>query len=316
VIRAKKKGHGGLKFVAFVVAVAAMVGSVSAGRTTEVGQRIQGNREDRRLENTTPTPRFSYAAATLRISVGSIFNNDATMIDLTTTSDVSIDRQSETATSDIGVKPTATEIAPGVDALPYDNFRESWTEVLTRSYRFVSPDLDGDPWTRYEVEPYYYATEIDSHYIPMIDDIMGFELRDLPTKAVADEVASGFTAMKRPMVNPPKVPSAVTRSYSYDMDMTTYRRALPILATRTRLTAPPEAIVHVTIGFDDVGLMRFADISIADSVANVRAQTMGDGAEASYHYTLVVSDILGEPLDIDVPANVVDAAPAEIVPGT
>ena len=167
-----------------------------------------------------------------------------------------------------------------------------------------------------KVEPYYYTTEIDPHYIPMIDDIMGFELQDLPTKAVADEAVSGFAAMKRPMVNTPKVPSAVTKSYSYDMDMTTYRRALPILATRTRLTAPPDAMVHVTIGFDDVGLMRFADISIADSVAKTRAQTMGDGGEANYHYTLVVSDISGEPLDIDVPANVVDAAPTEIVPGT
>ena len=72
----KKKSHGGLKFLAFLCVVGVVVGLITVGRGTEAGARILGNREDRRLENTVLTPRFSYAAATLRISVGSIYNND------------------------------------------------------------------------------------------------------------------------------------------------------------------------------------------------------------------------------------------------
>ena len=35
-----------------------------------------------------------------------------------------------------------------------------------------------------------------------------------------------------------------------------------------------------------------------------------------YHYTLEVTDILGESVDIDVPTNAVDESPTEILPGT
>jgi hypothetical protein len=237
-------------------------------------------------------------------------------VDITTSRDVSIDRQSETATSDIDVEPTTTQIAPGVDTIPADNFRASWTEVLTKSYLIVSPETDTEPWTRQKITPFYYQTELDPYYIPMIDDLMGFELRDMATKEIAVAAASGFKAMNMPMVKTPKAPTAVTKSYSYEMDMTTYRRALPILASRTRLFAPPDAMVSVTIGFDDVGLMRFADVGISDTVATTRVQELGDNSELYYHYTLEVTDILGESIDIDVPTNVVDESPVEIVPGT
>jgi hypothetical protein len=293
-IKKKKKSHGGLKFLAVVCGITLLIVSFSIGRHTEVGERISGNREDRRIENTRLTPRFSYASAKLRITVGSIYYSDGATIDITTTSDVSIDRQSETASSDIAIEPTATEVAPGVAAVPYDSFRDSWTEILTKDHRYISPENDDAAWTRYEMAPYYYATAIDPHYIPMIDDIMGFELRDMPTKASVAVPASGLMAMVRPAVNTPEVPSAVIDSYSYEMDMTTFRRVLPILATRTDL------------GFDEVGLVRFADVSIADSVATTFVQALGDQREASYHYTLEVTDIAGEPVDIDVPTNVVD----------
>ena len=62
----KKKGHGGLKFMAFIVVVVVLIVAISKGSKTETGQRILGNRQDRRLENTKLTPRFGFAAAKLR----------------------------------------------------------------------------------------------------------------------------------------------------------------------------------------------------------------------------------------------------------
>ena len=46
--------------------------------------------------------------------------------------------------------------------------------------------------------------------------------------------------------------------------METYRRVASILAGRTLIDAPPDTEVTLTIAFDDVGLLRFADISIPD----------------------------------------------------
>jgi hypothetical protein len=316
----KKKGHGGLKFLAFIVVVVVLIIGITKGGKTEMGQRITGGREDRRLENTRLTPRFGFASAKVRISVGSIYNLQGSLIDATETSDVSIDHQSARASSVIAIAPTTSEIAPGVAAIPYDTFRDKRTEILTKDYKYVSSYEAGKPWTRSVVEPYYYGDAIDEHFIPMIDDLIGFELRGIPSKPIAVEPASGLKrdSLVRPAVNTPTASSSVTKIYSYELDMATFQRALPILAGRAQLYAPPGTIVTVTIGFDDVGLLRFADVSIASSFATTLVQQLGDNHSADYHYTLEVTEISGEPITIAVPTDVVDEVvepvPADTVP--
>jgi hypothetical protein len=326
----KKKGHGGLKFMAFVAVVVLLIVGLSKGAKTEVGQRITGQREDRRLENTRLTPRFGFASAKVRIAISSIYNVNGAMLDVTETSDMSIDHQSARASAERGISSTETEVAPGVSAVPYDAFRDSRTEILTNDYQYVSPHDEGEPWTRSPVDPWYYGTAIDEHFIPMIDDLMGFEIRQMPTKTVAAEPTAGFkrASLTRPAVNAPTEPSDVTRTYSYDFDIETYRRVLPILAGRTNFDAAPDTVVTVTIGFDDVGLLRFADVSIPSAGSTTLAQALGNYRHADYHYVLEVTEISGEPITIDIPANFVDeddgtddpaaadpADPAEAPPG-
>jgi hypothetical protein len=319
----KKKSHGGLKFMAFVVVAVMLIVGVSKGTKTEVGQRITGHREDRRLENTRVTPRFGFASAKVRIAISSIYNVDGAVMDLTETSDVSIDRRSERASTERSMSPTATEVAPGVNAIPYDTFEESRSEVLTRDYRYVSTDKAGEPWTRAIVQPYYYGTAIDEHYIPMVDDLMGFELRQTPSKPITIEPAAGLqrVTLTRPAVNSPTAPSDVTNTYSYQLDFNTYRRVLPILAGRTNFDAPPETVVTVTIGFDAFGLLRYADVSIPTETATTLAKALGNYQFADYHYIFEVTEISGEPITIEPPTDFVDevtppedTAPAETVP--
>ena len=313
----KKKSHGGLKFMAFVVVVVMLIVGISKGAKTEVGQRISGHREDRRVEKTRLTPRFGFASAKVHVAISSIYNVDGAMMDLTETSDVSIDRQSARASTERAMSPTATEVAPGVNAIPYDTFRDSRSEILTKDYRYVSTDDAGQPWTRYVVQPYYYGTAIDEHYIPMIDDLMGFELRQTPAKPITVEPAAGLKrdSLTRPAVNTPTAPSDVTKTYSYEFDMRKYRRVLPILAGRTNFDAPPATTVTVTIGFDDVGLLRYADVSIPSSTSTTLAQTLGNFEFADYHYTFEVTEISGESSTINVPTDFVDEVPpADTVP--
>ncbi len=303
----KKKGHGGLKFLAVVGVIVAVIVTVSTTHNSEFVQRVLGNREDRRVERTAITPRFGFASARLHVTLAEIYNSEAGgPVDLTTTRDVSIDRESLTAKSDVKVERTATEVAPGVNAIPFDALNASFTEILTTNNRYESPTDPGQPWTWYPIGPYYYGTEIDAHYIPMVDDIMGFELRDLPSKPMVIEPASGFRSTVR-RVTGPTPPSAVTTSYTYEIDLDTYRRAVPILASRSDLRGPGSTPVTLTIGFDDVGLLRFADIEMASAVATTVAQQLGTKHSAIYHYTLTVDDISGDPISIDVPTNVVDA---------
>jgi hypothetical protein len=309
----KKKKHGGLKFLAFLVIVGALITSVETGSKTELGQRILGNREDQRIERTRLTPRFGFAAAKVRVTVGAIYNREGSTVDLTTTRDMSLDRESSTVSTDISVERTATEVSPGVSAIPFDPLNAKYTEILTKLYRYESPRQPGKSWVRSVVDPYYYGTELDDHYIPMIDDIMGYELKALPSKAVAANVTSGF---RQPAANSLTPPPDATNSYSYAIDMETYRRVAPILASRTIIDEPPDTALTLTIAFDAVGLLRFADVAIASSAATTLAQQRGTGRSAAYHYTFEVLDILGEPIAIDLPTDVVDDGPAEILPVT
>jgi hypothetical protein len=137
----------------------------------------------------------------------------------------------------------------------------------------------------------------------MIDDIMGFDLRSLPSKPLESVAPSGFT---RPRVNSPVAPSNSTKVYRYEIDMNAYRRVAPILAERTGIAAPPETPVTLTIGFDDVGLLRFFDVSIDSSVATTFAQALGTRQAAHYRYTFEVNTISGEPIDISLPIATVD----------
>ena len=299
--------------MAFVMVVVVLVVGVQLVGKTEIGQRIAGNREDRRLERTELTPRFAFAAAKLRITIGSIYNDQGTTIDLTTTRDVSLDRESATVSSDISIERTAAEVSPGLNTVPFDALNANYSVILTKLYRFESPTEGGTSWTRSVVEPYYYGTELDDHFIPMIDDIMGFELRELPSQVAAAGVASG---LKRPAVDTPTLPPDAKDAYSFDIDMETYRRAVPILAGRTIIDAPPDTAVTLTLAFDDVGLLQFADVAIPSSIATTLAEQRGPGRAGVYHYTLEVTEISGEPITIDLPTDVVDAAPAEILPVT
>ena len=301
----KKKGHGGLKFMAFVVVVVLLILGIRTGGKTEIGQRITGNREDHRLSQTALTPRFAFASAKLRVTIGSMFNNQGTAVDLTTTREVSIDRESSTASTDVSIERTATEVSPGVAAIPFDAIKAKYSVILTKQHRYISPTDGGTSWARSPVEPHYYGTELDDHYIPMIDDIMGFELRELPTHLAPVNAVSGF---KRPAVDVPTMPPDATNSYSYDLDMETYRRVAPILAGRTPVDAPPDTAVTLTLAFDDVGLLRFVDVAIPSAVATTLAQQRGDRHAGVYHYALEVVEISGEPITIDVPTDVVDQA--------
>ncbi|MDP9463634.1 MAG: hypothetical protein M3P52_03340 [Actinomycetota bacterium] len=309
----KKKSHGGLKFLAFLFVVGALITSGVMTSKTEFGQRVLGQRQDRRLERTAVPPRFAYAAATLRITIGTIYNNDGTPVDLTETRDVSIDRESATTSSKVNIERTSTEVEPGVSSIPFDALNFDFTEVLTKGFRYESDQDPAYPWTRTPVEPYYYGSELDDHYIPMVQDVMGFELRDLSAQPAVAKPESGLRATLRPAVTGPTPPPAVTESYTFETDLGTLRRAAPILFERTAMNVSLDSQVTVTIGFDDVGLLRFADISVASSLATTLAQQLGAERSAVYHYSLEVTEISGEPIDIDVPTNVVDA-PLETVP--
>jgi hypothetical protein len=314
----KAKRHGGLKFMAFVMVVVLLIMGFRMGMKTELGQRITGNREDHRVERTELRPRFSFAAAKLRVTVQSIYNNEGTTVDLTTTRDMSLDRQSSTVSSDVSIERTSTEVSPGVNAIPFDPLNAKYTQILTKLYQYQSPREGATSWTRSVIEPYYYGTPLDDHYIPMIDDIMGFELRALaatsgPAKAAPANAVSGLV---RPAVDTPTLPPDATKTYSYDLDMQTYRRVAPILAGRTAIDAPPDAAVTLTLAFDDVGLLRFADVAVANSIATTLAQDRGPGHAGVYRYTIEVTEISGEPIAIDLPMNVVDEIPAETLPGT
>ncbi|MBK5333794.1 MAG: hypothetical protein JJD93_17590 [Ilumatobacteraceae bacterium] len=319
----KKKGHGGLKFLVFLAIVATLIVTIKIGVGTEAGQRIVGNREERRIEHTSLTPRFAFAAATAQVTVAAIYtNDDGTTVDLTSTKQISIDRQSGTASKATEVSLTPSQISPGVDAIPMDDITDSYTQILTKDYRYETAIDAGQPWDRYKAEPSSYGTEIDPHYIPMIDDIMGFELRDLPTKPLTVEPKAGLKSSVR-RVNGPSDSSSVTLTYSYEMNMATFRRAIPILANRTDIVIAPDTPVTVIIGFDDAGLLRFADVEISSATATTAAQVLGPRRRVVYHYTLDVTEISGEPIAIDVPTDFVDApdetapvnsAPADTVP--
>ena len=71
----------------------------------------------------------------------------------------------------------------------------------------------------------------------------------------------------------------------------------------------------VTIGFDAVGLLRYADVSIPTTSSTTLAQALGNYQFADYHYIFEVTEISGEPFTIDLPADYVDeAAPTEEAP--
>jgi hypothetical protein len=308
----KKKNHGGLKFLAVVATIVLMIIGLSMTSHSEFGKRVLGHRQDRRVERTALTPRFGFASAKVKITVGEYYNNAGDPVDLTSIRNLSIDHQSQTAKSEVSIERTSTELAPGVNARPFNAINATFTEIMTKNHRYESPKNAGQPWTWYPVDPYYYGTEIDEHYIPMVDDIMGFELGDLPSKPMVAEPQSGLrssltASVVRPQVGGPAAPSAVKTSYTYDLTLESYRRAVPILAGRSKLFGPDDTPVTLTIGFDDVGLLRYADVSMASSVAVTLAQELGDGGEALYHYTMSVDGISGDPISIDVPTNVIDA---------
>src|ERR1043165_6672131 len=106
----KKKGHGGLKFLGCIVVVVGLIMGIKTGSGTEVGQRVLGHREDRRVAANTLRPRFAFASAKVRITRMSIYNLDGATVDVTSTRDLSIDRQSSSSSSDVSMDRTATEV--------------------------------------------------------------------------------------------------------------------------------------------------------------------------------------------------------------
>ncbi len=307
-MKKRKKGRGGLKFLRFVVIVGLLVTVVVIGSKSEFGQRLTGKREDRRLERTTLTPRFAYTAATLRVTEGSMYNEGGTPIDLTTTNDISIDRPSVVASSDVNIVRTPADAQATVGEIPPAEVRAAYTEILTNQYRYESPPKDGEAWFRWPADPHVYGTPLDRHYIPMVDDIMGFELRGRESLPVLVEPASEIRAVTDASnVAGPSAPETVTDVYSYQLDIATFNRAVPILASRAGLTAPQATLVTLTLGFDDVGLLRFADISMPTEAATAQAQLLGAGRAVTYHYVLEVTEISGEPIAIDIPSDVADA---------
>jgi hypothetical protein len=306
-VKKRKKGHGGLKFLAIV---GLSITVVVVGGKSEFGQRLTGKREDRRLERTALTPRFAYSAATLRVTEGSMYNEGGTPIDLTTSNDISIDRRSAVTSSEVNIARTPADAQGTAGEIPPANVRAAYTEILTKQYRYESPAIDGQPWFRWTVDPHFYGTPLDLHYIPMVDDIMGFELRGRESLPVAVEPASKIHAVTDALdADGPTAPATVTDIYSYELDIATFNRAVPILATRVGLTAPQSTPVRVTVGFDSLGLLRFADISMPTDAAIEQVQLLGAGRAVTYHYTLEVTDISGEPIAIDIPSDVADANP-------
>ncbi len=139
--------------MAFVMVVVVMIVGIRMVGKTDFGQRVAGNREDRRLERTALTPRFAFASAKLRITIGEIANIEGTTVDLTTTTDESLDHESATVSSDISIERTATEVSPGVSAIPFDALNAKYSEVLTKLYRYHSPKVGATSWTRSVVAP-------------------------------------------------------------------------------------------------------------------------------------------------------------------
>jgi hypothetical protein len=128
-----------------------------------------------------------------------------------------------------------------------------------------------------------------------------------PGAAPAAPIAAGLRSslVTRPQVGDEAEPSSVETSYTFHMDLETFRRVVPILAWRMALVGSPETLVTLTIGFDAVGLLRYADASVIPTVASTLAQQLGDDHSATYHYTLSVDEISGEPAVIDLPASYV-----------
>jgi len=305
----RKKSHAGRKFIAFMVIVAAIIVSIAVVKGSEFGKRVLGHREDRRPGSVALAPRFAYASATVRTTMGAMYNDDGTTVDLTSTRDISIDRQSARAMAKVHITQTTSELANGETAAPFNELNVDFTDIMTRDFEYKSADKSDKfdkSWTR-KPDDQTYGTAIDEHYLPMLQDIIGFELRDMPTKPAAANLRSGLLVITHPaVVGTPTQPSAVTMSYTYEFDFGTFRRMVPILATRTMIDPPLDTPTTVTIGFDHTGLLRFADVAISPSVATTLAQQLGSGKSAVYHYALEVSDVSGETVTIDVPTNVVD----------
>jgi hypothetical protein len=300
-----------LKFLTVVALLGGGGAALYTTRDSEVVQRVLGHREDHRLDHAALTPRFEFASARVRITIGSYFNNAGTPVDLTTVRTVTIDRRSSSASADVQIERTATQVEPGVSAIPFDAINAHYTEIMTKDDVYESPTDTGAPWTRSTNPPYYYNTEIDPHYIPMIDDVMGFELRDqhasTPAAPAAGSLRSSLVGAARPQVGDGTPPSAVTKSLTYGLTLESFRRAVPMLAGRADLQGAPETPVQLTLGFDDVGLLRFADVRLVADISSTLAIEMGDRANVAYHYTMSVDEISGDPVKIDVPTNVVDA---------
>jgi hypothetical protein len=306
----KQSNHGGLKFLAVLLVIGGIVTGLYMSRRTEMVQRVLGHREDHRLDHATLRPRFEYASAEMHLSIAHFYNYQGTPVDLTTTENLTVDRRSQRAKSEIKFERTATQVEPGVTAIPYDALNANYTEILTTTDRFESPTDDSGVWQRYDNHPGYYGTPLDEHYIPMIDDLIGFALRDeklvdAPTPAAPSGLRSSIARTVKPAVGDNSEPTSVVTSYAYHLDLPTFRRNMPILAWRTNLRGPDETVVTVTVGFDAVGLLRYADVSVSPSVASTLVELLGDDSSVTYHYTLSVDQISGEPAIIDLPTNVV-----------
>lgn len=181
--------------------------------------------------------------------------------------DVSIDRQSATTSSKVNIERTLTEVQPGVSAIPFDALNLSFTEILTKGYSYESGQDPAQPWTRKPVDPYYYGSELDDHYIPMVQDIVGFELRDLPAKPAVTKTKSGLRTTARPAVRYAdiSVPSSVATTlaqqlgadhtvvYHYSLEVTEISGEPIVIDVPTNVVdAPVETLPVATVPVDTV----------------------------------------------------------------
>ena len=279
---------------------------ISMASKTEMGQRISGNREDRRIEtHPVDTAIRVLRSEAARDTIGSIYNSEGAVVDLTTTSDMSIDRESASVTSDIVIERTATEVAPGVNAIPFDALERQVHGDPDEAVPIRIPVEAGEPWTRSHRRAVLLRHRARRSLHP--DDRRHHGIRtpaNCRSKPVACRRAVGVQAA---------VGRHSDRVRRRDGIIRVRARHGHVHASRTDprrpngIEAPPDTVVTLTLAFDDVGLLRFARRRDPERRGHdPRPTSAATGRSGAYHYTLEVTEISGEPIQIDCRPTVVD----------
>ncbi len=298
---------------------------------SEPVQRALGNREQFRVEPS--EERFEYASAVVEsvgeyaYAAGESTINSAVV----TTVDRATQRASVSRTNTLTGLTAGGQSVPIIGQLPGVAAPAGTVAPAAASARIVTFDAifrkgatDADPWIRSSRPPYVGGTELDPYLIPTTDDVIGFELASIPGRdpraiggatgeirsTTAEDVPgseAGTTMNTLPEHDLANVPKDVVDLRRWTTDDGTFALLSPIGHRIAGLDLPDSARVVFTYGFDEDGLLRYLDVEVDPTVALAGLDHI-DESMLSFEWRVTsVSDV---GITIDLPANVVDEAPA------